>query len=195
MWRELDFARAEPRETATVWDAMVNLGAMDSSPRDVHLSVPTRETNPNWVTWHRVRSQVEPGDRLWVRETWADTGANGICHPSDGQIVYRATDPDWDEMEGWRWRPSIHMPRWASRILLDVLAVRVERLQEINDGDIEAEGTNLRGNIGYEPLWEEMGNHRYQFANEWESTYGGTEYAWGRNPWVWVCEFKRVEGA
>ncbi|EIV6999810.1 hypothetical protein L9475_005656, partial [Klebsiella pneumoniae] len=76
-----------------------------------------------------------PGDRIWVRETWARYNIDQNTH----DIAYRATTPaDWPE-EG-RWRPSIHMPRWASRIVLEITDVRVERLNAISPEDAESEG-------------------------------------------------------
>ena len=83
-----------------------------------------------------------PGDRLWVRETWGlfDT------EPKDGEkakVFYRATDGDRDELRYQLWRPSIHMPRWASRITLEVVSVRVERLQDITEADAIAEGVTV----------------------------------------------------
>jgi hypothetical protein len=111
----------------------------------------------------------QPGDRLWVRETWA-------INPDDGGAVYRATDPDWEVCECWTWRPSIHMPRWASRITLEITAVRVERLQGISLDDAKAEGVETTD----------------QYAELW-CRINGAE-SWYANPWVWVVAFKRVEG-
>ena len=132
------------------------------------------------------------GDRLWVREAW-----NKYC----GLITYRA-DHDWiDEMRQEtvctaKWTPSIHMPRWASRITLEITAVRVERLNDISQEDAQAEGMELTGwipscsnpdNAGFDETFTPYDN----FAMLWESIYG--EESWSANPWVWVIEFKRVE--
>ncbi|WP_434218800.1 hypothetical protein [Escherichia coli] len=122
------------------------------------------------------------GDRIWVRETWNKYG---------GLLTYRA-DHDWigdmrkEKVCTAKWVPSIHMPRWASRILLEITDVRVERLQSITLGDICKEvGCGLYdfrpATYGFQ-VWEEL----------WESIYG--EESWKANPWVWVIEFKRVEG-
>ncbi|EMN8508569.1 TPA: morphogenetic protein [Klebsiella pneumoniae] len=146
----------------------------------------------------------KPGDRIWVRETWARYNIDQNSH----DIAYRATTPeDWPE-EGC-WRPSIHMPRWASRILLEITNVRVERLNAISPEDAESEGlerTNFTGfgdepglpsypepDVYFDPLkkqWKEYPPEA--FAGLWESIYG--EGSWQANPWVWVIEFKRVEG-
>ncbi|MDX4587850.1 hypothetical protein SGV96_12045 [Klebsiella pneumoniae] len=121
------------------------------------------------------------GDSIWVRETWARYNIDQNSH----DIAYRATTPE-DQPEEGRWRPSIHMPRWASRILLEITGVRVERLQSITLGDICKEvGCGLYdfrpATHGFQ-VWEEL----------WKSIYGAEN--WQANPWVWVIEFKRVEG-
>ena len=121
------------------------------------------------------------GDRLWVRETWARYNIDQNSH----DMAYRATIPDDWPKEG-RWRPSIHMPRWASRITLEITGVRVERLHAITLGDICKElGCGLYdfrpATYGFK-VWEEL----------WQSIYGAD--SWQANPWVWGVEFKRVEG-
>ena len=132
----------------------------------------------------------KPGDRIWVRETWARYNIDQNSH----DIAYRATTPaDWPE-EG-RWRPSIHMPRWASRILLEITDVRVERLNAISQEDAQAEGMEL---TGWRPTYSdpdsggEVMTPYDNFAELWESIYG--EESWKANGWVWVISFKRVEG-
>lgn len=132
------------------------------------------------------------GDRIWVRETWARYNIDQNSH----DIAYRATTPeDWPE-EG-RWRPSIHMPRWASRILLEITDVRVERLNAISEEDARAEGIIDGGclNCG-EPEPCGCANPEPDatdaFAYLWQSIYG--QESWNANPWVWVISFKRVEG-
>lgn len=132
------------------------------------------------------------GDRIWVRETWARYNIDQNSH----DIAYRATTPeDWPE-DG-RWRPSIHMPRWASRILLEITNVRVERLNAISEEDARAEGIIDGGclNCG-EPEPCGCANPEPDatdaFAYLWQSIYG--QENWNANPWVWVISFKRVEG-
>ena len=117
-------------------------------------------------------------------------------------------DADWKphtkdyQYEG-AWRPSIHMPRWASRILLEITDVRVERLNAISEEDARAEGVGIAlwfAAIGVpESEWTSLGkqgamqaSHINKFATLWESIYGAE--SWKANPWVWVIEFKRVEG-
>lgn len=133
----------------------------------------------------------KPGDRIWVRETWNKYG---------GLLTYRA-DHDWiDDMRKEavctaKWVPSIHMPRWASRILLEITDVRVERLNAISQEDAQAEGMEL---TGWRPTYSdpdsggEVMTPYDNFAELWSSIYG--EESWNANPWVWVISFKRVEG-
>lgn len=135
------------------------------------------------------RYQRAPGDRLWVRETWMD------CRNIDGAIsdsMYRATFGNTPE--GGQWRPSIHMPRWASRILLEIVSVRVERLQDITEADALsegivpfAEGFALPDGAHYHGV-----DPRVCFFSLWEAINGAGSVA--SNPWVWVVEFRRVEG-
>lgn len=121
------------------------------------------------------------GDRLWVRETWARYNIDQDAH----DMAYRATTPDDWPKEG-RWRPSIHMPRWASRITLEITAVRVERLNDISDGDAMREGCSAADMKSGDCVAD-------VFARLWASIYG-TEN-WIANPWVWVIEFRRVRGS
>jgi len=127
------------------------------------------------------------GDRLWVRETWARYNIEAHRH----DIAYKATVPsDWPK-EG-RWRPSIHMPRWASRINLEITGVRVERLNDISPFDCHQEGAasgEVRWN-GNTPVPVGSGV-KDNFRNLWESING--EGSWQANPFVWVIEFKRIE--
>lgn len=135
-----------------------------------------------------------PGDRLWVRETWTHTG-EGVWSPRDaaaaggGRVLYRATDEA--PCKGC-WFPSIHMPRWASRITLEIVAVRVERVQEISGDDAFAEGVvdDIRLSI-------EAWNARAvaHFRNLWNDLNAKRGFGWDANPWVWVVEFKRIASA
>ncbi|WP_312112024.1 hypothetical protein [Pantoea septica] len=153
------------------------------------------------------------GDRLWVRETFAtlEPGSYEPVTPCDGyaQVVrYAASDrlanSDRD-VRGFNWRPSIHMPRWASRITLEITGVRVERLQDISHRDACREGLfreeyNWRENefplddIAYRtsPTAKTRFSCPKQcFQELWESIY--KPESWQANPWVWVIEFRRVE--
>ena len=172
--------------------------------------------DPAWV---RTKPAAElcpygkPGDRLWVRETWAWFGNER--DPSE--VLYRA-DGHTKLYDGYGgWRPSIHMPRWASRITLEVTDVRVERLQAISVDDLLAEGVRVRfspdtGNLllrhtGKLPPFDflsapsrsqvaegrvppEVELLRAEYAALWEQINGAG--SWDANPWVWVIGFKRL---
>jgi hypothetical protein len=148
------------------------------------------------------------GDVLWVRETWSHTG-NGVWTVSDarmscfdGKVVYRADE----DTPGSGWFPSIHMPKEFSRITLEVTDVRVERLQDITDGDAEAEGTvnGLHDFDCLNPYFPDpagycasgCGSKSYKqvFQRLWDSVNGSDpKKAWEANPWVWVIGFAVVK--
>lgn len=130
------------------------------------------------------------GDRIWVRETWAEAGAG-----APDLKLYRANYPEHvpshyenvPKAEDIRWTPSIHMPRWASRILLEITDVRVERLNSISEEDAGREGYPANP----EPFGGKMDKWLW-FRQLWDGIY--PEQSFRHNPWVWVIEFKRVEG-
>ena len=138
----------------------------------------------------------KPGDRLWVRETWVPVSTFDPS-PETGAL-YRA-DPMYDGTTefDWKWRPSIHMPRWASRITLEVTEVRVERLQDISEEDAKAEGVNggcLK--CGQEnPCGCGVPSpcHLDSFVYVWNEINAKRGYPWESNPWVWVVGFQAVE--
>ena len=130
------------------------------------------------------------GDRLWVRETWAQVDKS--IAPPDMQtgLLYQAS---------WRyghckpsWKPSIHMPRWACRLVLPLVSVRVERVQDLTEEDARAEGLRRTengwtdGTTGYD-----VTSARAAFQELWASIYG--QASWDVNPWIWVAEWKAIE--
>lgn len=125
----------------------------------------------------------KPGDRLWVRETFSefDTLNGMVCW-------YKAESDDPDYWHNVTWRPSIHMPRRLSRITLEIVAVRVERLHDISEADAIAEGT--AGGHGSIPGYGYSATPIEHYRHLWESLNG--HGSWAANPWVWVIEFKRV---
>lgn len=164
---------------------------------------PSEATGGKRQTWGWKRCPYgEVGDRLWVRETYC---GNHYLHPhepeDERELHFRADGVEDFEGERIQWRPGIHMPRWASRITLEVAAVRVERLQDISYEQALAEGAmNAAATIDhFQPGGEETGDEtarrlrwpQRDFELIWESINGAG--SWAANPWVWVVEFKRVE--
>lgn len=148
-----------------------------------------------------------PGDRLWVRETWnaVDCDDSGLHWNSRGvgghgerecmywEPIYKATCKNPSLV---KWMPSIYMPRWASRITLEVKDVRVERVQDITESDAEAEGMrSLPIMIGERrtTFEKEFGvTMRDSFRDLWDSINAKRGYGWDTNPWVWVVKFEVV---
>jgi hypothetical protein len=154
-----------------------------------------------------------PGDRLWVRETWnigrpaltsgPSAGAGFVpklhfknapmsieqyrdAHP-DFKLVYAAT---WDGVDVPPMRPSIHMPRWASRISLELTDVRVEPLQKIGEADAIAEGVEEYAKAALSQKNDDSPVDRYRYL--WDSLNAKRGYGWDVNPWLWVLAFRRV---
>ncbi len=156
----------------------------------------------------------QPGDALWVKETWAPfyapgTGfagceidaneANAVRYAATpGVVIAYPKSPNRftaipHEPLNQKWRPSIFMPRWASRFTLPILKIRIERLQDISEEDARAEGgpqvlgfVDESGKHGFE-------NYREWYQNLWDSINGPG--SWAANPWVWVIEFERYKAA
>lgn len=143
-----------------------------------------------------------PGDRLWVRETFVQgfpydaQQDRHLQYDEEGNELpmrtwYRATDPDigWADDDGWQtnvpWRPSIHMPRHACRLILEITGVRIERLQAISEADAEAEGVDFLRHI---PDADETLSAKQLFECLWTGINGAE--SWDAHPWVWVVEFR-----
>lgn len=174
----------------------------------------------------------QPGDRLWVREkwTWCSGGAEVTKDAvtfGDGGQKFKSSGEYCSPQDSYapgafdhiKWKPSIHLPRWASRILLEVVDIRVESLQKISEGDAKREGVLLRASaesgrglidIGdkYSPVkyvparaagesldqvLERAWKFRPHFAGLWDAINSGRGFGWEKNPWVWVVEFRRVQ--
>lgn len=164
------------------------------------------------MTAHRLWARIKPGDKIWARETWCRSG-QGL------QIIYAADDATQHSDRGFSWKPSIHMPRWASRLTLEVLSVRAERLQDITEEDAIREGmvytehpptpggkTSMDGGKTFHPFlvprsgWAAepgagpdhvLGSARHAFANLWNRTYGKRAPR-ESNPLVWRYELRRM---
>ncbi len=166
----------------------------------------------------------QPGDRLWVRETWAETdrhdGTPVVTYAAGGCIAvgrgpqrraddFLIHDYAWTETpEPDRWRPSIHMPRWASRITLEITDVRVERLQDMEgqapypgESDALAEGVRRihhgDGAHFYSALRDEPHPNNWNdptdaFRELWDSINESRGFGWNANPWVWCLSFRRM---
>lgn len=134
------------------------------------------------------------GDRLWVRETWGLCDTEPKDGPENAQIFYKATDESRRDMRYQKWRPSIHMPRWASRINLEITGIGIQRIQDISREDAREEGvtTNPYPTKTYQD-WDDPGVHVVLFSQLWDSVYAGTEGSWDSNPWVWIIEFRRIK--
>lgn len=133
-----------------------------------------------------------PGDRLWVKEPFALEDAEGCdVGPEDPEgdtwRVHYRTGPD--DVAPTRWRSPRFMHRWASRLLLEVTDVRVERVQDISEEDARAEGAPARPN----DLKVSWGPYRCGFADLWDSLNARRGFPWEANPWVWCISFRRVE--
>lgn len=157
------------------------------------------------------------GDRIWVRETWSDVNLEGIpavAYRADGDVYSLMDDESFLDEDGafnydeprvtkyhfaaWYsdliggiegdWRPSIHMPRWASRILLEITDIRVERLASVSDEDAGKEGYPADPS----PFGGPMDKWLW-FRQLWDGIY--PKHSFKHNPWVWVIEFKRIKGA
>lgn len=173
-----------------------------------------RNQNGFWFglyEWNTVASLPCPygsvGERLWVRESHAiyrdafarKKGDEVILYRADASAYWNMTPRSHMEAEfnplrdtadyEPKWIPSIHMPRWASRITLEITGVRVERLKDISEADALAEGCDGNCQIGYIPAYQ-AGPCSYHFAQLWESINGPG--SWALNPWVWVVEFKPI---
>lgn len=141
-------------------------------------------------------AKCRPGDRLWVRETWAGPILAVIDGDMGERILYRATEPGWTDHKGRppTWRPSIHMPRWASRITLEVTAVKVERLQDISEPDAKAEGVELTEDL---PAGRtHHASYRAAFSSLWNRLHWKDlrqPSAWDANPEVVAITFRRVD--
>lgn len=136
----------------------------------------------------------QPGDWLWVKETWRTTGALDHVKPSNirpgAPIEYNAGGHNVNGFQGHpltgmgKWRPSIFMSKWMSRVILEIVSVRAEKLRDISNEDCLKEGMSDATN-------PELKANRKWFSELWESING--PFSWDVNPWVWAVEFKEVK--
>ena len=148
----------------------------------------------------------QPGDTLWVRETWnvcdvGYDGYNGAFEAGYPLVTIPASKPEYGNMVYYKadgneeppWRPSIHMPRWASRITLQITNIKVERVQDITEKDAVAEGIETHLSGCWTPTGGYADNARLAFGALWDSINAKRGYSWDDNPWVWVIEFERIK--
>ncbi len=148
------------------------------------------------------------GDRLWVKESWmqlyeADNEGGLTCLPPSFEPTrralrrakYRATDTAPANFAA-SWRGPLLMPRWASRLTLELTEVRVEPVQDLSEADARAEGMTLealRGTVNGHPATVHAMSHVQRYIWEWDTLNAKRGFAWASNPWVWVLTFRRVE--
>lgn len=156
------------------------------------------ETLADWAKRWGEKPRYQVGDLLYVREAWAD-----IPETAPGNYHYKASankaDLDWFKEEGWKWKPSIHMPKAAARIWLEVVDVGIERLTDISEEDAKAEGSMKAhfvihptdGKVGY--LDGLYGTYKEGYELIWDSIYATKDFGWADNPIVWKYTFRRVD--
>lgn len=204
--RKTQTRRLVKNATGQFWDhaayrPVVEDGRIDRWVSDDPIVI-VREGAPRPACPHGV-----PGDRLWVKETalpdapmngWSgELEWDGCGRAWDGvpskyrkprHVIYRAS---WGGQPLTRWNPSIHMPRWASRLTLEVTGVRVERLQDISLADAIAEGIDTSRFVSPRGFDGSELKAVIKYAELWEAINGPG--SWAANPWVWVVEFKKQE--
>jgi hypothetical protein len=148
----------------------------------------TRMPMKHQHTAHFDKAPYAVGDTLWVRETWAQNrlAENNLTKipyrtvPCTADYIYRT---DWDDSFDIKWHPPIYMPREAARLFLRVTDVRVEKLNDIDEDGVKAEGIEFTGNA----------DELCIFAGQWNSIYSKRGLGWDANPWVWVISFERIK--
>jgi len=198
-------------EASFHWDrAWVDEGPSPAGNPGPYLKLPVDHLDEELI--NRVYAAVWPGDRLWVRESYQQWPPENLRAEADRPRLYRATDPEPPAMDipsfahhwqgKFRWRPSIHMPRWASRLTLTVTEVRLQRLQDISEADAREEGVD-RQSRKVRQMWlfgadkaerDRIFLHacKWEFEDLWNSLHGPE--AWDANPWVVALTFTVAHG-
>lgn len=211
----LDGSKTQTRRIAPITDLSIKPNSNDIVTWGVSFSKPVKgvlgsysggrfsEEHARRIIAHMFCPHGQPGDRLWVRETWNRFEPwLGFQYAADyeGFGIGADDDPDHIPDDLVRWRPSIHMPRAASRITLEITGVSVERLAAISEADAKAEG--IEGQFEDGP-WRNYGRDGYwfpegkgtapilSFRSLWESINGAE--SWESSPWVWVISFRRIK--
>lgn len=171
-------------------------GVRNQDPDYFSVHVDIREPNSEW-RWLRC-PYGKPGDRLWVKETWGAIWPDLDPVPlRECKIEYRADSPYASYPGGWpadeargnpdapKWQSPLFMPRLASRITLEIVSIRAERLFDISEEDARAEGVSIEATRTL--------THRGAFAITWDSINAKRGYTWESNPWIWAISFKVVQ--
>ncbi len=185
----------DPQPWIDRYDGSLQWGKGSSSCGYLASDAHAGQAHPDWA----LKAPYQPGDLLYVRETWGLWDTEPKDGPVGATVFYRATDGDRHDLRHQLWRPSIHMPKWAARLWLRVLDVRAERVQEISGEDCREEGVRL-SRCGCEvcahsPVMcpSDASAHIMEFGELWDSINARRGYPWDSNPWVWAYTFERTE--
>jgi len=201
VWPAEPIDASKPYKSQTRRVAVMPKNAPEGSVPFINSYIPQiLYPQPGIYVYLRVKQRYEVGDKLWVRETWQ----KGLTEDEERYYLYKADGEDrsdWKSSNGhsFSWKPSVHMPRNAARLFLEVKEVRVERLQGITDADALCEGVD----INYCPV-KKIADGSLKFcdtdkpavfylASLWDAVNAKRGYSWDTNPWVFVYEFMRVE--
>ena len=209
----LDGKKTQTRRVVKFMHETPKLIGQAAEHRNLNAVYPAREKG--WVFWQTTRAgdglaeftkkayatgllcpYGEPGDRLWVKEAWYTSKKYDHLPPAkfpvEAKTIFRylgsRAKPEW----AGRTRSARFMPRWASRITLEIVNVRVERLQDVSDDDAKAEGFEYYGETLFKDYGEILAEHTaiYKYASYWDLLNARQGFLWKSNPWVWMIEFR-----
>lgn len=176
--RKTQTRRVIKPQFSTVWGGGNSVRNGDKDYVSIHVNISMPDGSWKWIRC----PYGKPGDRLWVKETWSASPLHVVTKERDG-LIYKADN----QLPYDHWRPSIFMPRWASRIELEIIKIHAERLQDITNTDALAEGVR-ESHFHQRVDWMDL--DRYHAL--WESINKKNGHGWDTNPFVWVIEFKKI---